>query len=440
MGAGALAVALLVAAALRPSRPGAARALVGRSAVLVTDDAVPEGHRDLHATLYGDAGAESAHRAIEFAWPGALDGSELLSLAGWLEDVRSLLSCREPRSAVGLYALYDREGAEQPWLVGSSRNVPAALAEHFAQDARRGRYARIRLLDSAPRMWTRERLNEECRCWARELGATEAAAASLAAAGFAAPEERRAHEERKLKLQLAMGENLNDQVGNAATDDAERRQNLIRAMEGDDWSAIVDGQTAEAVGRSEESPVRSTAGLRPVTVSPFAASASRSTAATPTVSGELTMSNVRAVLDVLRPMLKADGGDIEVVAVNQERGVVMLGLLGACETCPSAGTTMESGVEQALFNHFGRDVLREVVRVDKGAAELTPEGIRRQVQAHLDELQLSKDDGNALVAHCDAEGCDVELGGPRMLIELVRSSLSYRFPELQLRVDEEVYD
>lgn len=85
-------------------------------------------------------------------------------------------------------------------------------------------------------------------------------------------------------------------------------------------------------------------------------------------------------------------------------------------------------------------MLREVVRVDKGAEELTPEGIRRQVQAHLDELQLSKDDGNALVADCDAEGCDVELGGPRMLIELVRSSLSYRFPELQLRVNEEVYN
>ncbi|MDK6863789.1 MULTISPECIES: NifU family protein [Nosocomiicoccus] len=56
---------------------------------------------------------------------------------------------------------------------------------------------------------------------------------------------------------------------------------------------------------------------------------------------------VDAVLDKLRPFLLRDGGDVELVDV--EDGVVMLRLLGACGTCPSSTITLKAGIERALL-------------------------------------------------------------------------------------------
>lgn len=56
---------------------------------------------------------------------------------------------------------------------------------------------------------------------------------------------------------------------------------------------------------------------------------------------------VQEVLDKLRPFLLRDGGDCELVDV--EEGIVKLRLLGACGTCPSSTITLKAGIERALL-------------------------------------------------------------------------------------------
>jgi Fe-S cluster biogenesis protein NfuA len=56
---------------------------------------------------------------------------------------------------------------------------------------------------------------------------------------------------------------------------------------------------------------------------------------------------VEASLDTIRPYLKADGGDIEVVEITDDN-VVKVRLLGACESCPMSFMTMKAGVEESI--------------------------------------------------------------------------------------------
>jgi Fe-S cluster biogenesis protein NfuA len=55
---------------------------------------------------------------------------------------------------------------------------------------------------------------------------------------------------------------------------------------------------------------------------------------------------VEAALDQIRPALLADGGDVELVAINE--GVVTLRLTGACGGCPMAAMTLQHGIERVL--------------------------------------------------------------------------------------------
>ena len=55
---------------------------------------------------------------------------------------------------------------------------------------------------------------------------------------------------------------------------------------------------------------------------------------------------VEAVLDTLRPALMADGGNVELVDVDD--GVVKLRLVGACSSCSSSTMTLKMGIERAL--------------------------------------------------------------------------------------------
>jgi Fe-S cluster biogenesis protein NfuA len=56
---------------------------------------------------------------------------------------------------------------------------------------------------------------------------------------------------------------------------------------------------------------------------------------------------VQEVLDKLRPYLQRDGGDVQLVDV--EDGIVKLRLMGACGSCPSSTITLKAGIERALF-------------------------------------------------------------------------------------------
>ena len=56
---------------------------------------------------------------------------------------------------------------------------------------------------------------------------------------------------------------------------------------------------------------------------------------------------VAGIIKQLRPAVQGDGGDIELVDVD-DRGVVSVRLHGACIGCPSAAMTLKMGVEQTL--------------------------------------------------------------------------------------------
>lgn len=64
------------------------------------------------------------------------------------------------------------------------------------------------------------------------------------------------------------------------------------------------------------------------------------------ISRELR-TRVEAALDRLRPALIADGGNVELIGVDED-GTVRISLQGACATCPAAHATVRLGLEPAL--------------------------------------------------------------------------------------------
>lgn len=57
---------------------------------------------------------------------------------------------------------------------------------------------------------------------------------------------------------------------------------------------------------------------------------------------------VQAALDKIRPMLQADGGDVELVEVT-DKGIVKVRLTGACKGCPMSQMTLKGGVERVVL-------------------------------------------------------------------------------------------
>ena len=55
---------------------------------------------------------------------------------------------------------------------------------------------------------------------------------------------------------------------------------------------------------------------------------------------------VEAALARIRPALQADGGDVELVGV--EEGVVSVRLTGACGGCPMSMVTLKNGIERII--------------------------------------------------------------------------------------------
>jgi Fe-S cluster biogenesis protein NfuA len=57
---------------------------------------------------------------------------------------------------------------------------------------------------------------------------------------------------------------------------------------------------------------------------------------------------IEGALDSIRPALQLDGGDVEFVDFDMDRGVVQVRLVGACGACPISSTTMKYGIERRL--------------------------------------------------------------------------------------------
>ena len=60
---------------------------------------------------------------------------------------------------------------------------------------------------------------------------------------------------------------------------------------------------------------------------------------------------VEAVIERIRPALQADGGDVELVGI--EDGVVKVKLTGACGSCPMSTLTLKMGIERVIREELG---------------------------------------------------------------------------------------
>ena len=56
---------------------------------------------------------------------------------------------------------------------------------------------------------------------------------------------------------------------------------------------------------------------------------------------------VEAALEKVKPMLKADGGDVELIDVSDD-GIVKVKLTGACGCCPMSQMTLKAGIEKVI--------------------------------------------------------------------------------------------
>lgn len=74
--------------------------------------------------------------------------------------------------------------------------------------------------------------------------------------------------------------------------------------------------------------------------------------------------DVSAVLDLIRPSLIADGGDVTLVDVTED-GKVVVELTGACKGCPLSQLTLANGIERIL-----KERIPEVVAVVPAEEEL----------------------------------------------------------------------
>jgi Fe-S cluster biogenesis protein NfuA len=69
---------------------------------------------------------------------------------------------------------------------------------------------------------------------------------------------------------------------------------------------------------------------------------------------------VEEILELLRPSLQADGGDVELIDVTDD-GIVKVRLTGACGGCPFATLTLKEGIERAIKEEIPE--VREVIAV-----------------------------------------------------------------------------
>ena len=70
---------------------------------------------------------------------------------------------------------------------------------------------------------------------------------------------------------------------------------------------------------------------------------------------------IKKLLDEIRPALRADGGDVELVEVDEKKGIVKVRLVGACHHCPMAAMTLEQGIARVLKSKIKE--IKEVVAV-----------------------------------------------------------------------------
>jgi len=362
---------------------------------MLTDNQVPEGHRALHETLYGgeekvaaasavtdspealDASvlAHATRRPYQFI-EGEDDGTAILPIDDFLARRRLSADTLPP---MGVFAIYDSERTLQ--YVSYSRNI--VLSVKSVVDTVGGgdvtsKCAFVRALVFQNRaMQTRQAMESQKEAWIEENGTVPPGngvekgewGVGLAV-GSMSEGEKEFYDDKKTKMVAAMGQRLEEDQKMGS------REKLKSAVEGGDWSAVIDEQTQGTIagapgageGAGAAAPAPAPAPPAQMTT-PFAqASVHRTMSEHEDNSAVMTVETVDKALDEVRPYLQADGGDVEVVEV--ENGRVLLRLQGQCSSCTASESTMSMGIERALRANFG-DQLKEVIEVGGGAASVS---------------------------------------------------------------------
>jgi hypothetical protein len=204
---------------------------------------VPVAHQGLHEFLYSAAD----EHGTALATPQLdLDGDRILPVAQWQ-------ALAENARVAGVYAVLD--STNQTQYIGYSRNVSTSLKGHLvAHGSDICAYVRVRSF-KFPKREEMEQLRDR---WIEGLasvppgnaiaGGEWATTVGEIAAAAMSPAERAAYEEKKLKLRRAMADSaLSRELDAAHITDDRKREHFAAAMNDDNWSAVIEGQTAETI-------------------------------------------------------------------------------------------------------------------------------------------------------------------------------------------------
>jgi Fe-S cluster biogenesis protein NfuA len=79
---------------------------------------------------------------------------------------------------------------------------------------------------------------------------------------------------------------------------------------------------------------------------------------------------VEQTIEVIRPAIQADGGDIHLRDVDEATGIVKVELVGACVSCPASTVTLKAGIERILRDRVPG--VTEVINIGEAEFEGTP--------------------------------------------------------------------
>ncbi len=204
---------------------------------------VPTNHQGLHDFLYS---AADEHAVATTQPQLAVDSDLILPLADWQ-------SLAENARVAGVYAVLDSNNNTQ--YVGYSRNVLTSLKGHLAEHGN-DVCARVRVKPF--KFPKREEMESWRDTWIAELetvppgntgaGGVWATTVGEIAKAAMSDVETAAYEEKKLKLRRAMADSaLSRELDAAALNTEQQRANFTAAMTDDNWSAVIQEQTAETI-------------------------------------------------------------------------------------------------------------------------------------------------------------------------------------------------
>ena len=204
---------------------------------------VPANHQGLHDFLYSAAD----ENAVATSQPQLnLDSNSVLTLTDWQ-------SLAENARVAGVYAVLN--STNQTQYVGYSRNVLTSLKGHLAEHG--GEVCTLVRVQpfKFPKREEMENLRDS---WIAELdtippgntgaGGVWATTVGEIASSAMSEQEKAIYEEKKLKLRRAMADSdLSRELDAAALSNEQKRDNFIAAITDDNWSAVIQAQTAETI-------------------------------------------------------------------------------------------------------------------------------------------------------------------------------------------------